>query len=288
MQQLRVYQSMWAMEGLPPDRSGQSLQQKLDMIVNAGFDGVGLRFNDRAYVSEITRRLRSEGLSWQAQCYPKTVEDLLPVLDLAAEFGCDHINLQPDVRPQTVAECVPIIEGWLSLSRQAGVPLFVETHRGRMTNDLFFTLQLLECCPDLRLTGDLSHYVVGQEFLWPVSEENHALMRRVMDSCGAYHGRVASREQIQVPLSFPHLRHWYDLFMGWWRYGFAQWRQRAEPSASLSFLCELGPPEYAITGADGLEFTDRWSESLQLMQDIRSLWDEVERATDRHSPDIPS
>lgn len=276
MQQLRVYQSMWAMERRRPDGAEWSMQQKLDMIVGAGFDGVGLRFADRAYVAEITGRLRDEGLTWQAQCYPRTVNDLRPVLDLVAEFGCDHLNLQPDVRPHTVDECLPLIEGWLALARQAGVRLFVETHRDRMTTDLFFTLQLLDRCPDLRLTGDLSHYLVGREFAMPVSEENHALMQRVMDRCEAYHGRVASREQIQVPISFVHLRHWLDLFMGWWRYGFEQWRGRSGPDAALTFLCELGPPEYAITGADGYELSDRWLESQQLMQAVRGLWSQLE------------
>ena len=36
---------------------------------------------------------------WQAQCYPKTVDDLKPVLELVAQLGADHVNLQPDVRP---------------------------------------------------------------------------------------------------------------------------------------------------------------------------------------------
>lgn len=276
MQRLLVYQSMWAMEQRRPDGFEWSLDEKLDRIIGAGFDGVGLRFGDRDFVAQVTGRLRAAGLTWQAQCYPRTVQDLVPVLDQVAAFGADHVNLQADVRPHTVAQCVPLLEGWLRLAQDARVPLYVETHRDRMTTDLYFTLRLLDRLPDLRLTGDLSHYLVGREFALPVSDENHALMHRVMDRCWAYHGRVASREQIQVQISFPHHRHWLDLFLGWWDYGFRQWRRRAPADATLTFLCELGPREYAMTGPDGAELSDRWHEALMLMRLVRGLWQRIE------------
>jgi hypothetical protein len=276
MQRLQVYQSLWAMERRRPDGLEWSLDEKLDLIHAAGFDGAGVRFFEREYARTVTRKLRDRGLHWQAQCYPRTVVDLRPVLAHVAEFGADHLNLQADVRPHSIAECVPLIEGWRALAEAAGVPLHFETHRDRMTTDLHFTLRLLDRFPDLRLTGDLSHYVVGREFAWPISEENHLLMRRVIDQCWGFHGRVASREQIQVQISFPHQRDWLDLFMGWWEYGFRSWRRRAPADAVLTFLCELGPREYAMTGADGYELSDRWEEAQMLMRMVRDLWRRVE------------
>ncbi len=222
------------MEQRRPDGFEWSLDQKLQMIRDAGFDGAGVRFFDREYARQVTQRLREWGLTWQAQCYPQHVEDLVPILEHVAEFGADHLNLQADVRPHTVAECVPLIEGWRRLAADAGVPLHFETHRDRMTTDLYFTLRLLDRFPDLRLTGDLSHYVVGREFAWPISDENHRLMHRVIDNCWGFHGRVASREQIQVQISFAHQRDWLDLFMGWWEYGFRSWRRRAPADAVLT------------------------------------------------------
>lgn len=277
MQSLRVYQSLWAMEQRRPDGFEWTLAQKLQMIRDAGFDGAGVRFVDRAFAGEVTGQLREWGLTWQAQCYPRTVGELAPVLENVLEFGADHLNLQADARPHTLAECVPLIEGWRGLAREAGVPMHFETHRDRMTTDLYFTLRLLDRFPDLRLTGDLSHYLVGREFAWPVSDENHGLMHRVMDQCWGFHGRVASREQIQVQLSFPHHAHWLELFMGWWEYGFRSWRRRAPKDAVLTFLCELGPKDYAMTGRDGYELSDRWEEAQLLMRLVRELWTRLER-----------
>lgn len=53
--------------------------------------------------------------------------------------------------------------------------------------------------------------------------------------------RVASREQVQVEVSFPRHRMWLDLFLGWWEYGMRSWSQRAGANDELSFVCELGP-----------------------------------------------
>jgi hypothetical protein len=274
MQKLLVYQSLWAMERRRPDGQEWTLGQKLEMIRDAGFDGAGVRFFDYAYAKEVTSFLRAHHMTWQAQCYPKTVDDLKPIIEHVQELGADHINLQADIRPYTVDECVPYIEGWLRLAEDAKVRVHIETHRDRMTTDLFFMLHLLDRFPNLKLTGDLSHYLVGREFAHPVTEENHVLMRRVMDHCWGYHGRVASREQVQVQISFPHMQHWVDLFMGWWAYGFDNWRKRAPADDVLTFLCELGPPEYAITGADGYELSDRWMEAGMMKDMIRKLWAE--------------
>jgi hypothetical protein len=276
MQKLLVYQSLWAMERRRPDGLEWSLDEKLAMIRDAGFDGAGVRFFDLDYATQVTDFLRANKMSWQAQCYPRTIDDLKPILRHVEKLGADHVNLQPDVKPYRLADCIPYIEGWRRLARDAGIALHIETHRDRMTTDLFFTLHLLDCFPDLRLTGDLSHYVVGREFAWPVSAENHALMHRVIDQCWGFHGRVASREQIQLQISFPHNKDWLDLFMGWWEYGFRSWRRRAPPNATLTFLCELGPREYAMTGPDGYELSDRWQEAQTMKDMVRALWRRIE------------
>jgi hypothetical protein len=274
-QQLRVLQSLWAMERRLSDEAEWPLPTQLAMIRDAGFDGAGVRFIDRAFASEVTAFLRGHDMIWQAQCYPTNVDDLKPVLELVARLGADHVNLQPNVRPHRIEHCIPLLEGWRRLADEAGVAVNVETHRDRMTTDLFFTLQLLDCFPGLRLTADVSHYLVGREFAWPVDEANHAMIHRVLDQSWAIHGRIASREQIQISLGFPQHAGWVELFMGWWEYAIRSWKKRAGPDAILTFLCELGPAPYAITGPDGAELSDRWQDALVMKNMIRALWQRI-------------
>lgn len=275
MQSLFVFQSLWAMERRHTDGRERNLAENIAMIAKADFDGISAHYTNRADVVRLNETVRGTGLKVEGVCFPRTVEDLRLPLDLASEFPVSHINLQPDIRLRRVEDCLPLLDGWMRLAGDAGIPVFIETHRDRMTTDLFFTLDLLDRRPDLPLLADLSHFLVGREFAFPVEEENHALIRRILDNAHAFHGRVASREQVQVEISFPHHRPWLDLFLGWWDYGFRTWRRRAAADAALVFTCELGPKPYAITGRDGNDTTDRWAEALMLRRMVRDLWDAI-------------
>ena len=119
-QQLRILQSLWAMERRRADEAEWPLQTQLAMIRDAGFDGAGVRFIDPLFAREVTDFLRANRMIWQAQCYPTCVDDLKPVLDLVARLGADHVNLQPDVRPQRLEACIPLLEGWRRLGDGSG------------------------------------------------------------------------------------------------------------------------------------------------------------------------
>lgn len=276
MQNLLVFQSLWAMERRHTDGYERSIEENLKMIERAGFDGVSYSYEDRKLVKEVSSFLTDNKMSAEAMCYPRSIDDLKPVLDNAAEFGARHITLQADIRPYTLKECIPILEGWKHLEEEYNIPVYIETHRNRMTTDLYFTLRLLEAFPSLKFTADLSHYLVGREFMWPVSEEDHSYIYKILDNSFSFHGRVASREQVQVEISFAHHKKWVDLFMMWWSYGFKSWKSRADKNNSLIFTCEIGPNPYAITGSDGNDLTDRWNESLIMKDMVKNIWDNLD------------
>ena len=169
------------------------------------------------------------------------------------------------------------------------MPLQFETHRNCVTNDLFATLLLLDLIPEMVLSAGLSHYVVDREMPCPPTPELQGYVERILDRSGSFQGRVAARGQIQLALAFPQNAKWLRLFLQWWEFGLRSFHRR-HPGADAVFLCELGPPDYAITGADGQELSDRWAEALVLRGHAQRIWHQVTSPADGpgHAPPFAS
>lgn len=286
MQKLLVFQSLWAMERRHADGHERRLEENIAAIVEAGFDGISAHYTNRRDVECLNEAIRGTGLKIEGVCFPRSVEDLRLTLELASEFPVSHIDLQADIRPRRVEDCLPLLDGWTRLAEETGVPVYIETHRNRITSDLLFTLDLLDRRPDLPLLADLSHYLVGREFAFPVEDESHDQIQRILRNARAFHGRIGSCQQIQIELSFPHHRPWVDLFHQWWTYGFRHWRSRAARDAELVMTCELGPRPYAITDRNGNDTTDRWAEALLLREMVREIWADCATSSTREAREL--
>jgi hypothetical protein len=255
-----------------------STAQKFDRVREAGFDGMAIDLGALSFPEAETTvpHFARTGLLGGLTAFPKSVEELRPALGLAHRINAPYVVVIGQEMPVTLGEMIPVIEGWLEVAAQEDMPIQFETHRNCITNDLFTTVQLLDAVPSMRLAADLSHYVVDREMPCPPPAPLQALITKVLERSDSFQGRVAARGQIQIPLGFPQNAKWVELFRRWWRQGFSAWhaRHRSDDEA-LAFLCELGPPDYAITARDGRELSDRWEEALTLSRWAREVWREV-------------
>ncbi|MEM7360596.1 MAG: sugar phosphate isomerase/epimerase [Pseudomonadota bacterium] len=282
MQNLLVYQSLWAMALRQPGITERTDEESFAMIAAAGFDGICL---DPA-AHEIDDCLAKQDLfkEYELRCllnaFPKNTEELRLLLELGKEMGSPMVNLIGTIYPLTVADSIPIINEWIAVSEDVGVPILFETHRDCITNDMFNTLQLIAAIPEMRLCADLSHYALNREISLPLDEHWTELFVQLLDRSDSFQGRVSNHEQIQVPITFDQHQDWVTQFKSWWLHGMQKWQERSGENDSLIFLCELGPPPYAITGADGRELSDRFEEAVTIKSWAEECW---QQATDLSS-----
>jgi len=264
------------MEKRIPGQAERPVEEQFAIIAEAGYHGVCLDPS----VEEIppTRALQAlfeeHGLHCMINAFPYTVAEMRPLLELALEMNACQVNAIGGVMPLTVEEGIPVARHWMQDAGEVGVKLLFETHRDSLLNDLYYTLQMLDAVPEMRLCADLSHFVVDREMRIPLSERDSGFMQRVLERSDCFQGRVANREQVQIQIDFPQHQAWVEQFKSWWADGMRMWRERNEEDATLVFLCELGPPAYAITDADGLELSDRWEEAMKIRQWVESIWSE--------------
>jgi len=273
---LQVYTSLWSM--MPHDPSGVvlSYEEICEKVAGAGYDGMALDLGagDVAQAREVQPIMARHGLTPLIVAFPKTVESLRETLTMAKDFGAPFVDVIGQVMPISVDGMIPVIRRWMDMADDIGMPVQFETHRNCITNDLFTTLSLLDAIPEMRLCSDLSHYVVDREFKLPLQYHEQAMISRILDRADSFQGRVASRQQIQLQLDFPQHQKWVELFKGWWREGFERWLAQHDDGDCL-FLCELGPPEYAMTDRNGVEMSNRWEEALIIKGWIEGMWNEL-------------
>jgi len=273
---LEVQMSWWGMSGLAFDGGESSLEEKFEWIAEAGFDGINGFIPPPEEEEQWDRLLAQYALSLSVNAYPRSAAEMALFLERAKHYGkIQHINVQV-LTPFLIGEpAVRLLRELDDLSRAADIPTYIETHRGTITQDLLRTIDYIEALDTLRLTIDLSHYIVAGE-LHTISDEAEALIQQVLTRSAAFHARISNGEQVQVDVGrhgeHPMLRH----FERWWRDGMNNWRARAGTGDVLPFVVELGPPPYAITADEYAgrtrEIGDRRAQSLLLQQVARDIW----------------
>ena len=278
MQQIAFYQSLWAMELRQAGTDERPLEETIAMIADAGFHGVGLdlAMTDVPLAEAARPLLARQGLACLFNGFPRSDDELSFMLAMAKDFGSPFLSVIGQIMPRTLGEMIDVARRWIDIADSAGLPLLFETHRHGLLNDLFPTLSMLEALPELALCADLSHFIVDREFPVDLDADSQGMITQVLERSAAFQGRISSHEQIQVQLGFLQHQAWVERYFGWWDQGLRAWRAMAPAEATVTFLCELGPPPYAITGADGRELSDRWQEALAIRERVAELWNAME------------
>lgn len=273
---MEVHHSWWAMRGVG-DASGEwSMEQKLERIAEAGYAGILGRLPEESEKGKWRKLLDRYGLSFAVEAFPGDRGSFSSFLREAKPFGVSYVNAQVQDAWVTGQNAVRLLGELLVEAADWQVPVFIETHRGRITQDLLRTVEYVENLPHMRLTIDLSHYVLAGEMLRP-DERAERHFDRLLERTSSIHGRISNGEQIQVEFEpdFDEMALT-ERYLNWWTKGMKYWLKEAVPGDILPFVCELGPIPYALArrGSSSPAEGDysRWEQGLWFMDLAQEAW----------------
>jgi sugar phosphate isomerase/epimerase len=255
--------SLWGLEGLhDPPATG------ISAVKAAGYSTLEVGFIH--LTDALVERVRTAGLRLIVQRHCLTVEELVPALDAAKRHGAMLVNAHVGTPHLSASDAAELVNRMIEGASSRGVRLLFETHRGRITQDLYRTLDLLQAVPEMRLTLDVSHYIVCEEKPGPVPELM-PLLSQLFERTEMIHGRVSNGEQIQVDVG-DGTGELPQRYRDFWCEAMRAWRLRSAPGSALVFTPELGPPTYAMTDLAGRELSNRWEQSLVLRRLAEEAW----------------
>jgi hypothetical protein len=199
-----------------------------------------------------------------------------PIVARHAALGHDCLTLHVGWGLEDDAEMDRLVEAVLRASQRHALPVFIETHRATITQDLWRTVQLTKRFPEVRFNGDFSHYYTGQELAYGDLPTKLAFMAPIFERVAFMHGRIGSSGCMQVSIGDGDARppaahgvvNFLDDFKALWTHAMLGFLRHARPGDCLIFCPELLSGAYyyarrfAAPAGPFVEESDRYREAL--------------------------
>ena len=151
------------------------------------------------------------------------------------------------------------------IAKENNIPIYHETHRGRFSYNLPDTKKYIQAIPELKMTLDISHWMVVHESLL---ENQDIELEEVLDRSYHIHARVGHAEGPQV--NDPEAPEWkkaVDRHLDLWEKVI---RQKWKTNNTYTITAEFGPADYMPT----LPYTrvpvaDQWKANLYIMKALK-------------------
>lgn len=263
-----------ALDGLGPFADGP-----VAAIHAAGYDGI--QFIDPLDTAALAEA-RTLGLGVCGSQRVNVPAEAAPVAQAAADSGLECLTLHVGWGMESDDEGARLIEAVLKAGARHRIPLYVETHRATLFQDMQRTVQFIARFPELRFNGDFSHWYTGSEMVYGGFENKLDYIQPVLDRVRFLHGRIGNPGCMQVVVAAndpaPHVAHFRTL---WTRCFEAFLRDSSPQQPFITFSAELLAPNiYYARTFQGVEESDRWQQSLLLTQIARECFAEAQRNVD--------
>jgi sugar phosphate isomerase/epimerase len=200
--------------------------------------------------------------------YQKHLQQFKTMLDGAASLKPVYINCHSGRDHFSFDQNKAFIDFTAEVNIKTKVPVYHETHRGRILYSAPISRQFMEKHSSLRLTLDISHWCNVHESLLTDQLEN---VKLALSRTDHIHTRVGHAEGPQV--NDPRAPEWkdaVDAHFGWWDQIVEQKRREGK---LLTMLTEFGPVDYL----PALPYTrqpvaDQWEINKHMLDTLRTRY----------------
>jgi hypothetical protein len=274
---LRIFLNLDTLLGLSPQSLWPGLEggAMVERLKSDGFQGV-----------QVPGSNRIAGFPHCGLGRVNTPSEALPLAQRHAELGDLCLTLHVGWGIEDDDEVFRLVEAILSASETTRLPIFIETHRATITQDMWRTVQIAKRFPEVLFNGDFSHYYCGQEMVYggedfmsgvPIKME---FMAPVFDRIGFMHGRIASPGSMQMPIDDTASRptaatgmaDYLADFRAMWTRAMRGFLANAGPGDILVFAPEILAPTYYYArvfrdpAGHFVEESDRYEQALLYRQ----------------------
>jgi sugar phosphate isomerase/epimerase len=213
--QIKILSSLWGYEHFP-------LKDILQKIKRAGYDGIDTFMPDDENVKrELLQLIKEQELCLVVQqhqangdTFPDFKSSFAHYLELSASVEPLLINSHTGKDYFSFEQNMELIDMAQSFSRERGIEIVHETHRGRFGFSPLVIRRYFDALPDLRIAADFSHWTcVTESFLEGFKDTLQQAFARTTH----IHARVGYEEGPQVPdPRAPEWKQALDKFLNWW------------------------------------------------------------------------
>lgn len=272
---LRVDMNMGGLMNLPEWSEGpltlfSDQKDAIEKTVAAGFEGV------QSFVAEPAVSMNVP-ICGMGRIDKVAEADTFAATHKAQGFQASTVHVGLGI--ESDAEMDALVGAVLDASTKHDYPIFIETHRATITQDIQRTVELTKRFPDVRFNGDFSHWYTGLEMTYGDFEARLDFIQPVFERIRYMHGRIGTSGTIQVAVEGADddrdfVQH-HKQFMVRAMKGFLQ---NAVPGDVLVYAPELLPPDInygrAFPQSDGTmrEEADRFTQAQILGEIAKACW----------------
>ena len=247
----------------------------LQKVKNAGYDGVEMSLPIHpAEKTEVINAIKNHGLLHIAQHWETITTDFEQhrieyrrYLENLATANPLFINAHTGKDFFTFEQNAELIDIAAQVSKQYGIEVIHETHRGRFSFAAHITERFMKEITDLKITFDLSHWCnVAESYL----ENQQESVDLAINRAAHIHSRVGFPEGPQI--TDPRVPEWkeaVEIHLGWWKRIIELNRNASRQIFTIT--TEFGPyPYMSILPFTQQPITSQWDVNVYMMNMLKA------------------